>query len=263
MLKGDGCGPVTVGPVALSDNDDHDLALSGNNMDNTTNNNDEVVTGAALLVELEAAPVVTEEADAAPVVEAVTEPVVEAALSDDSATGVVTETEGLVRCQYSDCDSAELAADHLSTEDDAETTDDEAEAEEGGALNTRTLSAEPLETEGLRFRGQSPRVEDTVLFRGGSDTESDAPPPPPAWPPMPTSPLRRQVGVTLSPVHGGLEGAGAGTDHIELVEAGPVEGALGDVPVPVWLFLAVIAAMLVYLTMVAYVLSWQCGVRIR
>ena len=233
----------------MSDNDVHDLALSGNNMDNTTNNNntDEVVTGAevmlaqanALLVELEAAPVSSEE-EAAPVVTEEAVPVVteEAALSDDSASGAVTE-------------EAEADAAPVSSEEEEEGGDEDSlPSDHLEGSDTESQKDDTEETEGLRFR--SFRAD-----RAGSDTESDAPPPP-AWPPIPTSPLRRQIGVTLSPVHGGM--AGIGPDHIELVEAGPVVTG-GDVPVPVWLFLAAIAVMLVYLTMVAYVMSWQCGVR--
>ncbi len=205
----------------MSDNDDHDLALSDDNMDITTNNNDE---GVPVTAPVEAVTgVVTEE--------------VEAAVLPSSEE----EEEG--------GDEDSLPSDHLEGSDTESQKDD---TEEGCALNTRTLSAEeePPATEGLRFR--SFRAD-----RAGSDTEEEEAQSP-AWPPMPTSPLRRQVGVTLSPVHGGI--AGAGPDHIELVEAGPVVTG-GDVPVPVWLFLAAIAVMLVYLTMVAYVMSWQCGVR--
>lgn len=226
----------------MSDNDVHDLALSGNNMDNTTNNNTDEVTGAevmlaqanALLVELEAAPVSSEE-EAAPVV---TEEAVPVVTEEADAAPVVTEEIEPVSSEEEEGgDEDSLPSDHLEGSDTESQKDD-------------TGEDEPLTTEGLRFR--SFRAD-----RAGSDTESDAPPPP-AWPPIPTSPLRRQIGVTLSPVHGGM--AGVGPDHIELVEAGPVVTG-GDVPVPVWLFLAAIAVMLVYLTMVAYVMSWQCGVR--
>jgi hypothetical protein len=201
-------------------------------MDNTTNNNDEV-TGAetmlaqanALLVELEATGVTEQEEAAAPVT-GVTE---DDTTSDDSASGA--EAEGPVRCAYSDCDSADLASDHLEGSGDEVETDEATEEEE---------------TEGLRRRHTG-----------------EVPPPTPTWPPMPSSPLRRQVGTSLSPSLGGVE-AGVleeAMDRIHLLEAGPVEGALGDVPVPIWLFLVGLGVLIVYLTVVAYLLSWKCGVK--
>ena len=195
--------------MAVSDNDVHDLALQMDNNDVPT-------------VEMDAAAVtgVVEEA-AAPVTGVV---------EDDT-----TEAEAPVRCAYSDCDSADLASDHLEETGDEEETD----AEEEDADD------EAEATEGLRHRHTG-----------------DVPPPTPTWPPMPTSPLRRQVGASLSPLHGGTVGAEL-SDHIQLVEAGPAEVAPGDIPVPVWLFLAAIAVLMVYLTVVAYVLSWQCGVGSR
>jgi hypothetical protein len=247
---------VTVGPIAMSDNDVHDLALSDDNMDNTTNNNDEAVP----VTEPVTAPVVTVEA----VTGVVTE---EDALSDDSAsgaeavTGVVTEEDALSDDSASGVVAEEVeAVTGVVTEEALLPSSEEEEGGDEDSLPSDHLEGSDTEsqkddtetdaTEGLRFR--SFRAD-----RAGSDTgEEEAPSP--AWPPMPTSPLRRQVGVTLSPVHGGI--AGAVADHIELVEAGPVVTG-GDVAVPVWLFLAVIAVMLVYLTMVAYVMSWQCGVR--
>jgi hypothetical protein len=109
-------------------------------------------------------------------------------------------------------------------EDDEDDEDDEAEAE-------------ATETSGLRHR---------------------------ICPPMPTSPLRRQVGASLSPVLGSEQPGIELVEELEgirLVEAGPVE--VPGVTVPVWIFLSGLAVMTVYLTLVAYLLSWHCGVQSR